>query len=340
MAHEITRDDGIFTVREPAWHGLGHVFPDHPTREEAQKIAHPWEPISEPVYLAELGFGLEEDTDSNNLVPRQEFDQIEGYQAIRRSDNGNVLGVVRDTYEPVTNNELWDIAEALEQSGSDVQYETGGSLLGGSKVWLLLKLKEPLEIKGDKHGQILPYYALQNSHNGTGAFRGQALMTRIVCSNTAQIADMEARTKGTEFTFNHTKNIGERIEEARMALSGWRHSIEEWKLLTEHLIQVTVTEDQQLEFIDRFFPIPEADIVSERVIRNIENAQDEFIGILNGVTCEDVAYTAYGLVQASVEYAEHYRRAHTHSSRFRRTYLDRNQLVANATQLVREIAYV
>ena len=50
MSHNITERDGVFTVREPAWHRLGEVLPDYPSREQAQKIAHPWEPVSEPVY--------------------------------------------------------------------------------------------------------------------------------------------------------------------------------------------------------------------------------------------------------------------------------------------------
>ncbi len=48
-------------------------------------------------------------------------------------------------------------------------------------VWVLVRLKEPLMVKGDKRGETIPYFALQNSHDGVGAFRGQATMTRIVC---------------------------------------------------------------------------------------------------------------------------------------------------------------
>ena len=39
MSHNITSTDNLFVVREPAWHGLGTVLDEYPTRAEAQKLA-------------------------------------------------------------------------------------------------------------------------------------------------------------------------------------------------------------------------------------------------------------------------------------------------------------
>lgn len=332
MSHNFTSRDGMFTVREPAWHNLQTaVFPDYPTREEAQRIAHNWEPVTEPVYrrvpIIEADGTL-----------REEYQQIEGHQAVARSDNSDTLGVVSSTYEVVSNQEMYDIAEAIE--GGDpgsVQYETGGSLKGGKKVWLLLRLAEPLLVAGDPNGATIPYYALQNAHDGSGSFRGQALMTRIVCDNTAQAADLEAKSRGTEFTFQHTKNVKTRIEEAREALAGWRQSIAEWQLLSEHLVSTRITPAQRREFVERFVPMPVGDLVSDRVKANIETARGDLYGILAGPTCEGINLTAYGLVQASLEYSEHYRRAHSQESLFQRSYLDRSRLTTGAMALVDKV---
>lgn len=334
MAHGITTRDGLFSVRQEMWHGLGTVLPEHPTREEAQQIAHPWEPITEPVYRMVPTVGPDESL-------TEQVEQVEGFQAVVRSDTSETLGVVSSTYEPVKNSEMYDIAEALESSGDGmVKYETGGSLFGGRKVWLLLRLDEPLVLRNDPITATVPYYALQNAHDGSGAFRGQALSTRIVCANTSHLADLEASRKGTEFTFRHTRNVRDRIEEARAALEGWRSGLREWRLGQEALLGVRMDTAQEAEFIERFIPMPQAGLVSERVKTNVLNGQTTLRNILRGETLEGVHGTGYGAVQAAVEYRNHYQRARSQENRFRRSYLDRDRIVSDAVDLVREITHV
>lgn len=335
MAHDIWSNDQILTVRKPGWHGLGVTLDDYPDREEAQQIAHPWEPITEPVYLADPGFEapLIEGMDPE---PVTIYTEAPEFKAVRRSDDGTLLGVVGDSYVPVTNGEMWDIAEALQGEADDVMFETAGSLQGGRKVWILVRLKDPIALSKDPNGTTLPYFALQNAHNGSSAFRGQAIMTRIVCANTSQIADQEARTRGTQFSFKHTKNVGDRIEEAREALLGWRHSINEWTQLTEHMLNVRV--DDVHEFLERWIPMPPPHTASERVIRNVEEARDLWWSAYNSQTCEGITGTAQGVFAASTEYAEHYRRANNRETAFRRSYLDANRAVQTAQKLVLELA--
>lgn len=334
MSHNITDRDGVFSVREAMWHSLGEVLTDYPTREEAQKIAHPWNPVTEPLFRR-----VPVVTDDG---PTVEYEEVKDSVAVVRDDTNDLIGTVSSTLGEsiVSNDELYDVAEALQGKGSDVRYETGGSLFGGRKVWLLLRLNEPLVVKGDPNGATIPYYALQNSHDGSGAFRGQATMTRIVCDNTAHMADMDAEARGTEFVFRHTKSIKDRIEEAKQALAGWRESVEAWQRLTAHLLNTAITPEQRTIFVNEFIPMPVQGLVSDRVIGNVEKARGDLHAILLGETCADINLTAYGLVQASVEYGQHVRRANTAESRFKRAYLDRDRLTADAVVLAQEVATV
>lgn len=334
MGHEITNTDNMFSVREQTWHGLGEVLADYPTRAEAQAIAHPWEPVTEPLFRREVVI----DEEAQHIA--EEYREVEGSVLNVRSDNGAVLGVVGDGYVPVTNAELWDIAEAVQGDNPDVMFETAGSLAGGRKVWILIRLTEPLLVKGDLNGATIPYFALQNAHDGSGAVRGQSVMTRIVCANTSHAADMEARARGTEFTFRHTLNVKDRIEQARQALAGWRAGLVDWQMSVEELVETKITHEAERAFMDRFMPLPDAEIISERVRTNIELARADFNGIYRGITNESITGTAYGLVQAAVEYAEHYRNARTQETRFKRAYLDRSDIVQHASKLARELATV
>ena len=346
MAHEITERDGLFTVREPAWHGLGVVLNDYPSIKEAKQLVHPWEPVSEPVYrkIPVVHSHTSECTEDCQLWVTEEYQEIPEFKAVVRDDarDGSTLGVVGDNYELVHNSDMYEIAEAIEgeaDSGS-VMLETGGSLKGGKKVWLLLRLRDPLRVKGDPNGDVILYYAIQNSHDSTISFRGQATMTRIVCDNTAQAADLDARSRGTEFSFRHTKNIQDKIEGAKAALRGWRESIENYQLQMNHLIGISVTNEIKEEFVSRFIPYPLAEIVTERVRENVSKSQQVFWDIIDGQTCEGIDDTAYGLVQASVEYLNHGRRTHTNTTRFTRNYLTRDKIVEKAVALVNELAGV
>ena len=331
MAHNITERDALFTVREPAWHRLGHVFDEYPTRQQAQEIAHPWEPVTTPLYIQEPTLQRDGELAAEPV-------EVPGYRAVQRSDSGAVLGVVSDTYGVVSNDEMYDIAEALEgEAGGDVRFETGGSLKGGAKVWLLVRLRDPLTLRGDAETATIPYYALQNAHDGSGSFRGQATMTRIVCDNTAQMADLDARQRGTEFTFRHTRNVRERIEEARTALAGWRESVDAYRMMSEHLASQRIFRAQHHGFVQRFIPAPPPSTASDRVMANVEEARRAWLEIYTGQTTEALRGTRWGLVQASVEYLQHARRARSEESRFQRAYLDRNRLVQDAMRIAQEV---
>lgn len=330
MSHNITSTDGVFSVREPMWHGLGTVLSEYPTREEAQKIAHPWNPTTEPLYRA-----VPVVVDGE---PTTQYVEVEDAKAVVRDDNDVYLGTISKTLEPVSNDEMYDIAEAIQKGGSDVLFETGGSLYGGQKVWLLLRLAEPITIKGDPNGTTLPYFALQNDNTGKGAFKGQGIQTRIVCANTSKMADLEAEERGTEFTFWHTASVHDRIEQAKEALTGWRESVVSYNRLMDHLLTVKVTRKQRELFVTEFVPMPAGNVISDRVVNNIETAREQIRDILAGPTSEGIDLTAYGLVQAAIEYGQHVRRSNNAETRFKRAYLKRDRLAGDAKDLVLDIA--
>ena len=339
MSHEIQSTDGVFSTRSPMWHGLGHVLTDYPTIEEAKKLAHNWEPVEEPVYRRVPGQPVWDPFTGRTTHSADTFEEVADHKAIVRSDTSDLLDVQNDTYEPVLNQTMYDIAEAIEgEAKGSVMLETGGSLDEGRKVWLLVRLRDPLLVNGDPHGATVPYFALQNAHDGSGAFRGQATMTRIVCANTSKVADLDAQTRGTECVFRHTKSVHDRIEEAKAALAGWRESVAVWQEMTEHLNGLRVGHEQREAFIEEFIQMPPPHVASERVRNNVLTARDQMRLILDGPTCEGIGHTAHGLVSASIEYLNHYRRARSEETRFKRVYLDRNQIVTDAVEIAQKVA--
>jgi phage/plasmid-like protein (TIGR03299 family) len=340
MAHQYETG---FQVRRPAWHGLGLVLDDYPgSWDEARRLAGlDWEPVEEQVYARRDVTGgvpdLTTDPETGMLVaPENPLEPVDGFKIIRRSDTGAVLNVANDTYGVFPNADLGPLVEAI-CSEPDVQYETAGVLDGGRKVWVMVKLRTPFEVPGDPKGATLSRLAIQNSHDGSTALRAQRLQTRIVCANTSTAADREASKHGLQFTFRHSTNIRDRVEDAKAALDGLRSDRQAYVEWAHDLLGITVTPAQRELWLAEFVPTPE--VASDRVIANVEQVRDEIRTILASETTRDTAHTAYGLTAAAIEWLDHDRTYRSEETKFSRS-IRREPLKAKAEKIAREVALV
>ena len=171
----------MFSVREKPWHGIGTVVQDAPGSREAIQLAGlDWQVVQGDVY-----------TDSG--------EPIAGYKANIRSSDQSVLGVVSDRYQVVQTAVAFAFTDGL--LGEGVAYETAGALQGGKRVFLLARLPQRFIIAGD---EIMPYFVIMNSHDGSCAVKAAMTPVRVVCQNTLNLA---FRTAKRTWTARHTSNI-------------------------------------------------------------------------------------------------------------------------------------
>lgn len=334
MSHEI--DQMMSSNRTMPWHGLGTVLDGYPENwEEVRQLSGlAWEPISQPVYV-QVPFI---DDEGN---PQTKFEELPDFHALQRDDNGKVLSVMNKSFQTYPNKDLGPLIETLlDASNGELMYETAGSLDEGRKVWALVRTKEPFEIPGDPRGTTLPFLAVQNSHDGSGALRVQRTQVRLVCANTSQMTDEDANQHGIQWKFRHTGTITERVEQARQMIQGLYTSRQEYIDWSSELLNIPITADGRRAFVEQFVPKPAAEIITERVDTNIETARGEVWGILNGETCEGIGFTAYGLVQAATEYLDHVRTARKQETRFKRNVLSAEPMKKQAEAMAREAALV
>lgn len=322
MAHEF---DTGFSVRKPMWHGLGTVINEYPESwDEARRIAGLlWEPKEVPLYVP--------------TSDGEGYREVEAHKAIVRDDNHLVLGTVGKDYRLVSHAEMGEIVEVLLDQ-PNVKFETAGSVREGRNVWVLAKLDEPFQVPGDP-SLTLPYFAFLNSHDGTGALKVLYVDIRIVCWNTFSAANIQGDRTGAQFSFRHTTNIRDKIEDAKKALQGLRDETREWLAIAESLSLLKITSTQRELFIREFIPAPPEGLISDRVRNNIEEARGALRSILNdSPTTEGIRGSAYGLVQAAGEYLDHVRRYRSTDTYLGRTLLRPEPLKAKAAQLAREVA--
>ncbi len=200
MAHEITSSDHMVSANNVTpWHRLGTIVAGLPTATEALTAAKlAWQVVQEPVFDGDMK-------------------QVAAYQLNRRSDNREVLGIVPKGWQPVQNERLLEIAEALAQVDSDYRpvIETAGSLRGGRIVWALVKIGER-QFADSEHRS---YLLLSNGHDGMRAVTGRLTDVRVVCANTLKMAETDA----ARLYVTHARGVDVRLKNAIETI-GWANA--------------------------------------------------------------------------------------------------------------------
>src|SRR5256885_4655956 len=319
--------ESMFSVRQMPWHREGTIVQDYPgTWAEARTLAGlGWDPVTAPCYAVT---GINPDGTGH-------YEPIEGWKPIPRSDTGAVLSISKDSYTVIDHGEMGEIVEAV-LAQPNVRWETAGVLDGGKAVWCLALLDEPVTLPGDE-SPTLPYLAITNRHDGTAACALRATAVRIVCANTFRAAELEGERTGATFSFIHRSSWRSRIEEARRAVTGARTEIRRYTGLAHELLAIPVSPRQRELFVTEFIPMPPQGLVTDRVARNVEEARSALRLIFESKTTEQVAGSAYGLMQAAGEYLDHVRTARSWETRLNRTLIRPEPLKHRALSLIREV---
>jgi phage/plasmid-like protein (TIGR03299 family) len=337
-----------FMVRTPAWHGLGVVLDDYPSREEAMALAgHDFDVLEFPSFTAiplpgpddaplsadpaALGFKAT----GNGYLRRDD-----GFTSLVRSDTLALLHKPKDSYERIPNALAYEVAELLFEQG--FQYETGITLDGGKQCAITLKLDEPIVIPGDD-SPILPYGCLSWAHDGSGALKARSGTIRQVCANTVAASEAEGARLGTDFTFRHTKNVRDRIEDAKEVIKGVRAGLDVYREIMCELATIDVTPDQRDLFVSTIIGDTDGKLsgstaTSSRVKTNIERERTKVLSLFMGPTIPEAhELTGYGLFQAGVEYFDHLRAYRSQESYVKRTLLTSNPAKASLTKTIKQL---
>lgn len=275
--------ESMFYTRVKPWHGMGRMIQEAPNSAEALRLAGlDWIVEPKPIFTEiESVFG-------KTMVA------VPGYIANTRNTDGQVLGIVSDSYKIVQNSDAFAFTDSL--IGGDVRYETAGSLSAGKRVWLLAKLPET-EIVGDKTEQ---YLVFTNTFDGSGSVKVACTPVRVVCQNTLNYALHSAKRS---WSIRHTANINTRLHEAQKSLQLANRYMTELQASAEVLATEHLTSKEIDKLIAQLFPI--ADDASQ-VVRNHANDRREIFRI--ALEADDLANfrgTKWQVINAAADMADH-----------------------------------
>lgn len=209
MAHMIRQDDGILTVGEKPWHGLGVTLDTPPaTALEALQIAGmDWT-------CTKQRMKLEEDDRTVKIVGSTK--KRDGYWGcVVRDDTKEQLGVVGPSFQILQNRKLASLFEPFIAEGK-LRIETCGSLMNGRRVWMLGKLEGEQEIQNG--GDIVrKYWMIAHGHDGSLAARVGFTPVRVVCWNTLSASLTNAASSLVKCL--HTQSLENNLETLMRAMN-------------------------------------------------------------------------------------------------------------------------
>lgn len=297
MAHNITsKDKFAFTgSRENIWHGIGQQIPEGLTATEvAPMVGLDWETELAPVFAEFGGKRIE--------LPEQ--------RAHVRKDTGDVLGLVSDGYKKFDNGDLAKFADHLLGADAAVTVNTAGSLLGGKRVFFLLKLPKSFEVvKGD---QVDSYFCLANGHGGFASLNGYPTQVRVVCNNTLTLSE---RDLGRGFRLHHTGNLEEKLQAARVVMGFAVKEAEHFAKQAQALANADLSGAQIKDFMElayttTFGKAPDAEDSPELFQRWVEKRKDMISDWMERLenerqTIAGIQGTAWAALNAYTEWSDH-----------------------------------
>jgi phage/plasmid-like protein (TIGR03299 family) len=212
-----------------------------------------------------------------------------------RTDNGAVLGIVDDSYEPVQNRDAFTFFDTLVGSDEAI-YETAGVLGRGERIWILAKL--PGYIKVNRKDIVGKYLLLTNSHDGSSLVRVKLTPIRVVCNNTLTAALQGAG----EVQIRHTSNAAEDMKQA-LSLLGLTNSLyEQLDAVFNRMALTKITDKQLQDYVKALVPDKEEgeDNMENRGIR------DAFLKLHESGQGADLSRgTLWGAFNCVTEYTDH-----------------------------------
>lgn len=269
--------------RIPAWHRLGTIVDG----------AMDWKQAME---LANLAFTVEKVQMKNPITD----EPVESWGIIRK-DNNAFLGAVGERYTPIQNDSLFGFIDGI--IGEDgFHYETAGVLGKGERVFVMANAGS-YDVLGT--GDIHNTYLLGvGSHDGTMAQTFKMTETRVVCQNTLNLA---LNSKGTKVTAKHTVNGQARLNEALNLLKQTQVTAKSAQEMMDELAQRKVNTVAVADTLAKLFNIKTIDEKVPTVTLNQVNSIRGLFESNDNNAFPEFRGTAYNLLNAVTEYADHYR---------------------------------
>lgn len=286
MAHELQIKNGkaaMAYVGAKPWHGLGQELTAGASIDKWVKEAGMnFEILNAPVQYS--------DGTSTRVFPSR--------QILYRSDSGDALGFVSNSYQVVQPREILEFFRDLAEDHG-FTLETAGVLFEGKKYWALARVPEELQMGRDK---VRAHLMLATACDGSMSTTAKYVATRVVCNNTIQIASAERGGMVSRTKHNTSFKAGAVKEELEVFGAAWK----ETQTLIKQLNKRTVKAAEAVKYMIAVLGTPGVALEEQSNAPTIAQVLSRF-SQQNYIGHEMSGATAWGLVNCVTEHVDHIR---------------------------------
>lgn len=277
------------------WHGIGKQVLEAQRSQDAIVIA-----------------GLDWDVETAPIVSADhKRTAVDDYRITRRMTDNCVLGVVKKSFCPIQNRDAFKLFDTVVGEKRAV-YHTAGSLQGGSKVFIVAKMPEVMEI-GKSIGsvdEVERYLLLSNAHDGTRPLQMIVTPVRVVCSNTLALAlskesEDDVTAMAPRISIRHTRwSIDSGTKEATRIMKAAYKYYETFGNFSEFLYRRQLKSEQVSQIVSTVFP-PNKKMEVTPAIANYRAQVIRLFDEGKGHDRPGVRGSAWAMLNAFTEYADH-----------------------------------
>lgn len=295
MAHEIEQfadgSSGMAAAGRAPWHRLGYLAPGPMTAEELlreSKLAD-WNVRKVPVS------GITDPVTGGVIDSDGDFLTVRTNPVTGKADR---LGMVGANYTIIQNEELTEFLQLLTDESGAV-FDTAGSLNRGARVFVTMRMPEPLKVGGFDDLDL--NLAVFNRHDGWGSLVTVATPVRVVCANTERAA---LRNHASVYRVRHSGSTQRSIAQARDALRLTFKHADAFAAEAEKLLATEMKAKEFGEFLDKLLPFP-AD--KGKVSQRSHQAMTDRLKAVFAAdpTLEGIHGTRWGAYNAITRYLDH-----------------------------------
>jgi phage/plasmid-like protein (TIGR03299 family) len=218
----------------------------------------------------------------------------EAYATVR-TDNDDVLGQVKASYEPIQNIDAFTFFDTLVSEDKAI-YETAGFFGKGEFIWILAKLSGYINVHGNDI--VNKYLLLTNSHDGSSQVRMKLTPIRLVCNNTLTSALQGAG----DIPITHTSNAVRDWEQATTILGVSKCLYEQLNIKFNGMAARKITPEQLREYVQALVPDKEETqntARTEKIRNSVLQLHD------SGLGAHLARGTLWGAFNSVAEYTDH-----------------------------------
>ena len=235
--------------------------------------------------------------------------QIPNAFASVKAGTDEVLGVVGNQYNPVSNREAFAVAKEIVEQGWG-NYEVGGpsygsrNMLNYSRAFMVIR-GEDFQIGEDTFNSFVIF---NNSFDGTTGVSYKIICQRVVCLN-GMTRLLGGKRNQLQLNIQHSRNANERISLATSIMRDKINEIEQIKKEAEAFMQIGFTREQfEREIVPivlREKKLVEVEKERERGKERIDNIVSQLLQAYNADDVQNYESNAYRVILALSDFETH-----------------------------------